>query len=288
MITSLRITVLVDNVARSPHLLAEHGLSFWIEADDHRVLFDTGQGSALGPNAKHLAVALERADVIVLSHGHYDHTGGLSHVLARAGDAPVYIHSLASAPKYAKRDETPRRFIGMPARSASDLLANQVRVHHTEAPAQVCPGIWITGQIPRLAAFEAPGGQLFLDEQCTKQDAVLDDQALFIESQDGLVVVLGCAHSGVVNTLDWIASTTGRTAIHAVLGGMHLFDASAEKLASTAAALERYGVQVVAPCHCTGEAAIAGLRASLDQRVADCFAGACFEFPGRGAGSVGP
>ena len=240
MITKLRITVLVDNVARAPHLIAEHGLSVWIEADDHTILFDTGQGGALEPNAKHLAARLERADAIVLSHGHYDHTGSLSHVLARAEDAPIYIHPLAFAAKYARRNQPPHRYIGMPAQVASDLQLSRARVHLTAAPAQICPGVWATGQIPRLADFEATDSPFFLDEGCTERDAILDDQALFVDTVSGLVVVLGCAHSGVVNTLDWIARVTGRTSIHAVLGGMHLFDASTERISATAAALGRY------------------------------------------------
>ncbi|MGA2326002.1 MAG: MBL fold metallo-hydrolase [Bryobacteraceae bacterium] len=106
----------------------------------------------------------------------------------------------------------------------------------------------------------------------------MDDQALCIESQTGLVVVLGCTHSGIVNTMDYVAQLTGKPSIHAVLGAMHLAPASEDRITQTAAAFDRYQIQVVAPCHCTGDAPIAKLRSLLGERVVECFTGASFTF----------
>jgi 7,8-dihydropterin-6-yl-methyl-4-(beta-D-ribofuranosyl)aminobenzene 5'-phosphate synthase len=278
MITDLRITVLVDDATRDSRLRSEHGLSFWIEADGRKILFDTGQGRALEPNAQQLAVDLGQTDAIVISHGHYDHTGGLLRALARSGKAVVYIHPLAFQSKYSRRGKTRSRPIGIPEQVASGLLERDRCLTFTSGPKRICSGVSVTGQIPRLATFESTSGPFFLDEQCTREDVVADDQALYVESRKGLVVVLGCAHSGVVNTLDYVAKLTGKGSMHAVLGGMHLAKACEERIEATCAALDRYRIGVVAPCHCTGNGAIARLRSWFGERVADCFAGTGFSF----------
>jgi 7,8-dihydropterin-6-yl-methyl-4-(beta-D-ribofuranosyl)aminobenzene 5'-phosphate synthase len=278
MITDLRITVLVDDTARKSRLRSEHGLSFWIEAEGRKILFDTGQGEALEPNAQQLAVDLGQTDAIVISHGHHDHTGGLPRVLARSGRAVVHIHPLAFESKYSRREKTRSRPIGIPERVASDLLESDRYLVFTRGPTQICSGVFVTGQVRRLATFESTSGPFFLDEQCTRKDVVADDQALYIETREGLVVVLGCAHSGVVNTLDYVAKLTGKRSMHAVLGGMHLAEASEERIELTCAALDRYRIGIVAPCHCTGKGAIARLRSWFGKRVVDCFAGARFSF----------
>jgi 7,8-dihydropterin-6-yl-methyl-4-(beta-D-ribofuranosyl)aminobenzene 5'-phosphate synthase len=286
MITDLRITVLVENTARDSRLRTEHGLSFWIEAEGRKILFDTGQGEALEPNAQQLAVDLGQTDAIVISHGHYDHTGGLPRVLARSGRAVVYIHPLAFESKYSRREKTPCRPIGIPEQVASDLLGRDHYLTFTRGPTRICSGLAVTGQIPRLAKFENTGGPFFLDEHCTRKDVVADDQALYVESRNGLVVVLGCGHSGVVNTLDYVAKLTGKRSMRAVLGGMHLAEASEERIELTCAALDRYRIGAVAPCHCTGKGAIARLRSWFGERVVDCSAGACFSFLQDFKGSV--
>jgi 7,8-dihydropterin-6-yl-methyl-4-(beta-D-ribofuranosyl)aminobenzene 5'-phosphate synthase len=276
MITDLRITVLVDDIARDPDLLAEHGLSFWIEADGHSILFDTGQGQALNANAGRLGVDLERADAVVLSHGHYDHTGGLAELPSLGPESTVYLHPLALQAKYARTTAPPHKAIGIPDRAGTRLLSSGCRLVDTRSPTEVSPGVFVTGQIPRRTPFEDPGGPFFLDEKCTQTDLLLDDQALCIESQAGLVVVVGCAHSGVVNTMDYVAKLTGKPSIHAILGGMHLAHASEDRIAQTAAAFDRRPIRMVAPCHCTGDRPVAELRNLLGARVVESFTGASF------------
>jgi 7,8-dihydropterin-6-yl-methyl-4-(beta-D-ribofuranosyl)aminobenzene 5'-phosphate synthase len=278
MVTDLRITVLVDDATGNSRLGSEHGLSLWIEADGRKVLFDTGQGQALEPNALQLAVDLGQADAIVISHGHYDHTGGLLRALARSPKAVVYIHPLAFESKYARGEESRSRAIGIPEPVAAALLEGGHRLTFTRRPTQICSGVSVTGQIPRVAPFENRSGPFFLDERCLREDLIADDQAVYIESPAGLVVVLGCGHSGVVNTLDYIVRLTGSNSVHAVLGGMHLAEASEERIEATCAALDRYRIGIVAPCHCTGKRAIDRLRSCFGERVADCSAGATFSF----------
>jgi len=215
----VKITILAEDTAGPRGTVGEHGLAIWIETDGRVVLFDTGQGLALRQNASVLVLDLSRVEVIIVSHGHYDHGGGLSDAIASCSStAPVFLHPCALLPKYTPPD----REIGIPR-----LAETQVsRVIAIREPQQVLPGVWTTGEIPRLTAFEDTGGRFYRDSSCTTPDPLLDDQALFLESSQGLVVILGCAHAGVINTLERVRQLSGTRKIHAILGGMHLLNAS--------------------------------------------------------------
>ena len=221
---TLRITVVVENTARKPGLLGEHGLSFWIDTGTHHVLFDTGQGQTLGPNANCLHLDLASADAVVLSHGHYDHTGGLRHVLGVATRAKLYLHPQALIRRYSGRAGQARA-VGLASVTEQELSQEIHRLDWTTHPTEVVPGVFATGEIPRRTAYEDTGGDFFLDAAGQVPDRILDDQGLYADTDLGLVVILGCAHAGVVNTLDYIRHITGRP-IHAVLGGTHLVNAS--------------------------------------------------------------
>ena len=277
MIRDLRITVLAENTAGRRDLLAEHGLAWWIEADGYRVLFDTGQGMVLEHNARALGFELEEARAVVLSHGHYDHTGGLGGALACFRNAAVFAHPLAFTPKYACGGGSARS-VGSPFHDLAELELAVAAVQPTRTPVAICPGVWATGEIPRANDFEDTGGAFFLDEHCSTPDPLLDDQAVYLESPQGIVVLLGCAHAGLVNTLDYVASLTGRDRIHAVLGGMHLVSASYERIARTETALQHYDVQVIGPAHCTGRKATTQLWQEFPGRCVECVAGSSFRF----------
>jgi 7,8-dihydropterin-6-yl-methyl-4-(beta-D-ribofuranosyl)aminobenzene 5'-phosphate synthase len=257
MVRRLRLTAVVDNCAHRKGFFAEHGLAFFVEADDCRILFDTGQGEALRQNVRELGILLDRLDAVVLSHGHYDHTGALEEVLERAKAATIYLHPDAVEPKYARNASPPHRYIGISTAGLRALDRAGSRIVWTPAPQTIAPGVIATGEIPRRTDFEDAGGPFYRDSACESPDSIPDDQALVVETVSGVVVLLGCAHSGVVNTLERVAELTNRRQVLAAVGGMHLRSASVERLRRTADALQAFGIETIAPCHCTGANALA-------------------------------
>ena len=266
MIRRLRITVLAENTAGARGLLAEHGLALWVEADRTNILFDTGQGMVLTRNAKALDIDLAETDAVVLSHGHYDHTGGLDQVLSGLGRAVVYVHPRAFDAKFGRWGDGTASCIGSPIRDVEQIRAQVSHVVATTGPTKVADGVWVTGEIPRRTDFEDTGGPFFLDEACTKADPLVDDQALYVESAAGVVVLTGCGHAGLVNTLDYVSELTGCRRMCAVLGGFHLVGAPEERIARSVEALRRYDVQRIGPAHCTGRPATAQILTAFPER----------------------
>ena len=274
----LRITTLVDDTAGARRLLGEHGLAFWIDTGSQRILFDTGQGCVIMGNARELDIRLETADKIVVSHGHDDHVGGLPDILQLARQSRVYAHPAAFEPKYSRHDDGTIRHIGFPAHNGTKPCENARELNLANEPVAIGDGIFITGEIPRLTDFEDTGGSYFLDEACQRPDIILDDQALFFECTEGIVVLLGCAHSGVVNTLAHVTQLTDGKPIHAVIGGMHLLQASKERIERTVAALREIDVKRLGLAHCTGMDAAATFWSAFPERCFPCPVGTTMEF----------
>ena len=273
----MKITILVDNQA-DDGLIAEHGLSLWIETEGKRILFDTGQGSALEANARVLGVDLDKTDILVLSHGHYDHTGGIAQVLQHAQKANVYCHSGVVQPRYAIRDGTSKS-IQMPRKSMSAIekLPSQ-HLHWVQQSMLLSGKIGITGPIPRETNYEDTGGPFYLDPEGTRTDPIDDDLALWIRKDDGLVVCVGCSHAGLVNTLNHARCLSNGLKVRAVIGGFHLLNASHQRLDETITALLSLEPEMMVPCHCTGELAVALLRDTFEERVSAGAAGMTYQF----------
>lgn len=257
---TMEMAVLVDNTSDDARLAAEHGLSFFLEVSGQKILFDTGQGPALPRNAHLFGIDLNKLDALVLSHGHYDHTGGIPEVLRQNPSLPIYAHPDLFNPRYSRRESPPHKPIGIPQAACEVLSSHLARINWTTVPTRIAKGFWATGAIPRTNDIEDTGGAFYLDPDGLRPDPIEGDQAIWVNTPKGIVVILGCAHSGVINTLDHIAKITGAEQFHAVIGGMHLLNADQNRLGRTLEALKRYRIQKLGPCHCTGQPAQAFLQ----------------------------
>lgn len=265
----MKITLLVENTAGKLGVLAEHGLSFLIEIGDEKILFDTGQGLALTHNLETMGLSLADVKTVVLSHGHYDHTGGLHTALSMMDRPTVYAHSAVTEERFVCYRNLGSRPVGMPEADRTALL-EQAEWIHTDGPTELPGGLRLTGAIPRETGFKNPGGPFFLNEEGTEPDWIDDDQAAFFETENGTVVILGCAHAGIINTLRHIRRLTKKKPIHTVIGGMHLHSASEDRMKKTVKALRKLDIGCMFLCHCTGFDATAQLWNEFPGKVRPC------------------
>jgi len=263
----LRITTLSENTASMPGLLAEWGLSVLVETDGLRVLLDTGASISVMHNAPILGVDLTTIDKIVISHGHYDHTGGLAPVLRQVNrEIEIIAHPDMWTNKYTHIGKF-KRYIGPPV-SRKELEALGARFKLSREPVWLSENILTTGEVPMVTGYEEIEPSMRVKEgNELLPDLLLDDRALIIKTDVGLVVILGCAHRGAINTIRHAQGITGVEKVHTVIGGTHLLRASEERILLTATALQEMGVQRIGVSHCTG------FRASmlLAQQLGEAF-----------------
>ncbi len=263
----LTVSFLVEDSVHRTGLFAEHGLSVFIKRGGNSVLFDTGQSDLLFHNAKIMGIELGGVMKVALSHGHYDHTGGLLEVLRHAPEAAVCAHPALFGRKFYREKDGAWRKTGIPF-SQKEVEESCCSLRLESSPQEIAPGIFLTGEIPREADLEEPASHFFAAEDDEKKpDPLLDDQALVADTPAGLVVILGCAHGGVVNTLHHVRRLFPRRQIALVAGGTHLFDAPAERIRQTVDALRKLGVGRVVAGHCTGWKACC----LLSEALADSF-----------------
>jgi 7,8-dihydropterin-6-yl-methyl-4-(beta-D-ribofuranosyl)aminobenzene 5'-phosphate synthase len=276
----LRITTLSENTASIGDFLAEWGLSILIETDETKILLDTGKGYSSVYNADTLGVDLRTIDKIVLSHGHFDHTGGLREILRRIRkNVEIIAHPDVWQPKYSSRGSEQMRYIGIPFQRPELENFGAVFVLGNK-PVKINDSIVTTGEVPMTTSFETIDSLLFVKEGSVLQpDKVMDDQAVIIRTKVGLVIILGCAHRGMINTLYHARQLTGEEEIYAVMGGSHLIDASEERLWQTIAALRELGVEKLGLCHCTDLKAISFLAQEFGDAVFFNKAGTVIEIP---------
>jgi 7,8-dihydropterin-6-yl-methyl-4-(beta-D-ribofuranosyl)aminobenzene 5'-phosphate synthase len=286
--SAITATLLVDDQA-TQGLMSEHGFSAWIELAGRHLLFDTGQGTALEVNADKLGIDLRQVDVLVLSHGHYDHTGGVPLVVERAPGVGVYAHPAVMGPRFSIR-EGAAKVIALPAASRSALESLGSRVRWTTQPLQLGAYMGLSGPIMRLTDYEDTGGPFFIDADGKQRDPIDDDLALWLRTDRGLLVIVGCSHAGLVNSLRHALQSSGERKLHAVVGGFHLNEASETRLDRTTAELAELAPDLIVPCHCTGEAAVQRLEHSFGERIVRGHAGSVLQFeaartpsPGRAA-----
>ncbi|HBX23382.1 MAG TPA: MBL fold metallo-hydrolase [Desulfotomaculum sp.] len=281
---NVRLTTLCDNTAGVIGFTGEWGLSILVEARGEKVLLDAGFGDAVVKNADLSGVNLSGVDKIVLSHGHLDHAGGLTPLLQRMGKkTTVYAHPGVWGEKYL-HVKTPGggagsyRFIGIPQRSET-LASLGADFSYNRFPVWINDKMVTTGEVPMVTLFESMDDNMFIKTETGYElDHLLDDQALVIKSQRGLVVVLGCAHRGAVNTVLHAKTITGVDRVHAVVGGTHLLRAGEERINQTIAALRELGVEKLGVSHCTGLPAAAVMAREFGSDFFFNSAGTVIEF----------
>lgn len=276
-----RITILVDNNVKSDLgliLMAEHGFSALVERGEERILFDTGKGAALPHNSRALGVDLRGLDCVVLSHGHYDHTGGLPYVAKCNPHIEIIAHPRALESHLVKGvDQHEPKEIGVPFR-IDDIKANGARFTLLREFQEVREGVWFTGQVPRKRDVSFDSRLYVRQGSELEPDPVEDDASVVIDSPSGPILLLGCAHSGVTNILDLVKQKMALDRIHAVIGGTHLGFSPKDQTAAFIEAVEACRVQCIATAHCTGPGPSAILRAHFGKRFSEACAGAMFEF----------
>ena len=270
----LQLKVLMENKTYRDGLVAEHGLSLLVEAAGRRILFDAGATGHLLHNMEQMKIDPRSIDLAIVSHGHYDHTGGLPIALAAArGSVAVHLHPDALQPKY-----NGTRFIGMPPAARAALAGPNVRLVESRAPGEVVPGLFRTGEIPRPHPEESLAEIFHLDPDGRAVDPLLDDQSLYFDTPEGAVVLLGCAHAGVIHILERVRALTNGRPLRAVLGGLHLGHATDARLRWTIDRLRGFGLQLLVPMHCTGPRAAAALWTAFPEACRPGGAGAVFDF----------
>lgn len=259
----IKVTTLCENTATFG-FLGEWGLSIHVEVDEFNILLDTGLSCSAINNAHLRNIDLTRIDKIVLSHGHVDHTGGLRGLLQeRKQQIEVIAHPDVWQYKYSRREDTPDEFIGIPC--TREELENKGAIFNmSTVPISITDHIMTTGEVPLITPYETIDEGLFVKENnILVPDKVADDLSLVIDAPYGLVVILGCAHRGIINTLRHAQNITKKEPIYAVIGGTHLIRSSSERLDKTIAELKKFNIKKLGVSHCTGFVASARLAAEF-------------------------
>ncbi len=254
----LEVLIVVENKVNNRNLIAEHGLSFLLKYDGKDYLFDTGQGLAVIPNARALNINLNRLEGVFLSHGHDDHTGGLHKILRVNPGLKVYGHPDIFKPKYSRRDNKFKEIGFNMCRKDIDKFIP------VSSLKEITDGLWLTGEIPERIKPSGNYKTGFKPE--LKDDYFQDDQSIVIETKQGLVVILGCSHAGVINILEYIKNKFDDK-LYAVFGGMHLKDKKEERIIDIIDYLSDQDFKLLVPMHCTGIDVVSLMKERLGDKV---------------------
>lgn len=272
------ITILVENTTPVPNLIGEYGFSCLITIDDRSLLFDTGSAGALFHNSKALGIKLEEIEDVVISHGHFDHTGSLLPLLEQYGKKKIYAHSRLLLPRLFPLNNGRLKKIGSPF-SHEELEQAGAEFVFIDNFTEIRSGVYISGEIPRNNDYEDTGGDFRVEDNGKVQgDKLEDDMALIIDHPEGLIIISGCAHSGLINTIDHAIRVTGKSKILAYIGGTHLFNATPMRIDQTVTALQSYDINKLIVAHCTGFYAAARLYNQLGAMVVKGETGMIFKF----------
>jgi 7,8-dihydropterin-6-yl-methyl-4-(beta-D-ribofuranosyl)aminobenzene 5'-phosphate synthase len=266
---TVRITILSENLIGRAMGAGEHGFSAFIETDGGNYLFDTGGGRTVVENSLALNKDLRTVKKIFLSHGHNDHTGGLPQVLNLTGPVDVHVHPDIFLDHMAIRKEgglESRRFAGITyKRSYLEFMG--ARFILNSGFHEVEKGMFLTGEVPRKTLFEKNDPKLFREvDGKVVPDSLPDDQSLILDTGKGLVLIFGCAHSGMINIINHVVQKMKKNHFHAILGGTHLDFLTPEQLEESIRCLKQMKVDRIGVSHCTGFRGACRLQQEFGER----------------------
>ena len=273
----MKIKMLAENTSCNPQLGFEHGLSIYIETQGKTLLFDTGASSLFAENAKKLDVDLQKVDLVVLSHGHYDHAGGLPTFLKINDKAPIYLRNSAFGDYYSEREGGKHKYIGI-----NKGLRSSNRIALTPEHMHLESGLSLFSQVQGDRFFPTGNNTLLKKTDAGfERDDFSHEQNLVIEEGKVSLLLSGCSHRGIVNIVDTFCKLYGHYPTH-VIGGFHLYDhktgkpESKETLEKISEALLATGATYYT-CHCTGEANYERLHALMGEKIAYLSGGTCLD-----------
>lgn len=277
----MKVSILTENTVYKRGFLAEHGLSLLIEEKGKRFLFDTGQSRVFLHNAEKLSLKLQDLDGIILSHGHYDHCGGMEYVQELGKEIPIFVQQKAFEKKYVESSrKSGLRYIGM--RDQEEWQENEQIRKLRGGCMRIADGVYLLAEIPYTTEFEPDPKGFWREGSQEKEPELLtdrmeDEQLLIVESDKGLNVFAGCAHPGIINCLQYVQSVFSDRHIHSLVAGMHLKGCEQQRVEKTIQALRDLEIDVVVPLHCTGICAIGSMKEALGERCILAEAGKVIE-----------